>query len=172
MRPTLPGRAAALHDGLTRLGFVLSGVCLLVIVVSYCYEVVARYFLASPTTWASSLVSYMLCYMVFLAMPELSRQRVHIFISIFLDTLKIRDATLIQRGTYVVAAVACLLGAAFCMKATYAQFTTGIETVNEWRIQKWMLSIAIPYGLFSAGIHYIRHFARGEPYQTAEIVQS
>lgn len=159
---------AAVHDAITRAGFFLAGLCLSMIVFTYCYEVVARYFLSAPTAWASSVVSYLLCYMVFLAMPELSRQRVHIFISIVLDIMPVRHATLFQHLAYVVAAIACLLAAGFCFSATMQQYMRGIETVNEWRIQKWMLSVAIPYGLFSTSLYYMRHVARREPYVSAE----
>lgn len=163
---------AAIHDWVTRAGFVLAGVCLVVIVGTYAYEVVARYILSAPTTWASSLVSYLLCYMVFLGMPELTRQRVHIFISIVLDTMPIRYATIFQHATYVIAAVACLLAAWFCFTATMQQYAGNIQTISEWRIDKWMLSIVIPYGLLSTSIYYVRHVLRHEPYASTESMQT
>src|SRR5690606_7205405 len=141
---SLGARLAATHDAVTRLGYLLAGACLVVIVCSFCFEVVARYFFSAPTSWASSMVAYMLCAMVFLAMPELSRQRIHIFISMLLDKMKPEHATRLQRCTRVIAAGACLLAAAFCLDATMNQFERGIATVNEWRIQKWLLSAVIP----------------------------
>lgn len=165
-------RLAGVHDVITRVGFFLAGLCLALIVIVYCYEVVSRYLLSAPTTWASSAVSYLLCYLVFLAMPELSRQRVHIFISIVLDTMPVRHATLFQHAAYIVAAIACLLAAWFCFSATAQQYVGNIQTVNEWRIDKWMLSAAIPYGLLSTSLYYMRHVLRGEPYASAEGVQA
>lgn len=159
---------ARVHDAITRVGFLLAAVCLTIIVGAFTYEVCARYFFAAPTRWASSLVAYMLLLMVFLAMPELTRQRVHIFISIVLDMMTERRATFFQKGTYVLGGIACLLAAVFCMDATYKQFIGNIYTVNEWRVPKWLLSAAIPYGLFSTGIYYFRHVVSGEPYQPAE----
>ena len=160
-------RLAALHDAVTKAGYLLAGLCLVVIVCSFCFEVVARYFFSSPTTWASSMVAYMLCAMVFLAMPELSRQRIHIFISIVLDLMTPERATVVQRCTRVIAAAACLLAAWFSLDATWTQFNSGIETVNEWRIQKWMLSIVIPYGLFSTSIYFLRQAADKQLYQAS-----
>lgn len=159
---------AKVHDAVTRVGFLLAALCLAVIVFAFTYEVGARYFFVAPTKWASSLVAYMLVYMVFLAMPELTRLRIHIFISIVLDTMSERRATLFQRGTYIVAGVACLLAAAFCIDATYKQFLGNIYTVNEWRVPKWLLSAAIPYGLLSTGLYYFRHVASGVSYQSSE----
>lgn len=170
--PSFVQRLAALHDTVTRIGYVLAGLCLAVIVCSFCFEVAARYFFSAPTSWASSMVAYMLCAMVFLAMPELSRKRIHIYISIVLDLMKPEHATLVQRCTRVVAAAACLLAAVFSFDATWMQFNNGIETVNEWRIQKWMLSIVIPYGLFSTSIHFLRQAADRQPYEASGAAES
>lgn len=165
------GGLAAVHDGITRVGFFCAGICLGLIVITYCYEVVARYFFSSPTTWASSLVSYLLCYTVFLALPELSRQRVHIVISIVLDVMPSNFSKFLQRCAYGLAAAACLLAAAFSLDATWNQYARGIQTVNEWRVLKWPLSIAIPYGLFSTSIYYMRHLLSGEGLVTTDAAQ-
>ena len=163
----LNGLAMA-HDALTRAGFCLAGACLAAIVAAYTYEVVARYFFYAPTSWASALVSYLLCYTVFLAMPELARNRVHIFISIVLDELPIRSATALQHLTYGIAAIACFAATWFCFDATWAQFVRGIYTVNEWSVPKWILSAAIPYGFFSTGIYFFRLAFGRAPYQSSE----
>ncbi|MEW5421151.1 TRAP transporter small permease [Amorphus sp. 3PC139-8] len=161
---------ARVHDAITLVGYIGAVVCLVVIVSAYSYEVGARYFFAAPTTWASSLVSYMLVLMVFLVMPELTRARSHIFISILLDSMPARRALWFQRVTFVVAAFACLLASWFCFDATVQQFMRGISTVNEWGMPKWLLSWAIPYGLFSASIYFLRHAATLTSYQTSEAV--
>ncbi|KPQ05101.1 MAG: TRAP-type C4-dicarboxylate transport system, small permease component [Rhodobacteraceae bacterium HLUCCA12] len=145
------------HDIVTLIGFYCAVFCLALITSIYVYEVGARYFFSAPTSWSSALVSYLLLYIVFLAMPELTRHRVHVFISIFLDTLPERQAVMLTRVLYTIAGIACLIGAYFSFGATSHQFLTGITTVNEWRVPKWLVSVAIPYGLFSTGLYYLRH---------------
>jgi TRAP-type C4-dicarboxylate transport system permease small subunit len=167
---SLLSAAAKAHDALSRFGFFCSGICLGTIVFAYSYEIVARYFLNAPTTWASSAVSYLLCYMVFLAVPELSRRRGHIFISIVLDLMPIKTATFIQLATYILTAVACVTASFFCLDASISQYIGGIETVNEWQVPKWVLSVAIPYGFLSTGIHYLRHAASWAPYESSEMI--
>lgn len=157
-----------LHDAVTRVGYVLAIFCLVAIVCSYTYEVVVRHFFAAPTTWASSLVSYMLILMVFLVMPELTRDRVHIFISVVLDTLSEATAVRLQRVSYVVAAIACVIAAGFSFDATAQQFARGISTVNEWRVPKWLLSGAIPYAFFSTAIYFLRHAFSNFTYKSSE----
>ena len=60
---------------------------LAVIVVSFCYEVVSRYFFNAPTIWASPFASYGLCAAIFLAMPELTRTSSHIALNFLNDAL-------------------------------------------------------------------------------------
>jgi TRAP-type C4-dicarboxylate transport system permease small subunit len=147
---------------ITRTGFFIAGVCLVMVVFTYCYEVVARYFFSSPTIWASSLVAYLLCFIVFLVTPELARNRIHITITIVLDVMPDKYARFLNRCAYATAALACLLAAGFCLDATLTQYTRGIGTVNTWRIHKWPLSAAITYGLFSTSIYYMRHLLSRE----------
>lgn len=156
---------AVAHDRVTRSGFYLAAACLVVIVCSYSYEVICRYFFSAPTTWASSMVSYMLCAMVFLVMPDLARQKVHIFISVLPDKLPTRQATTLQRLTGAVSAITCLFAAWFSLDATLTQFVNSITTVNEWRIPKWLLSMLIPYGMISTAIYFVRHALSNEPYK-------
>lgn len=162
---------ASAHDRLTLLGFYCAALCLAVITGAYVYEVCARYFFSAPTTWAAALVSYLLIYTVFLAMPELTRLRVHVFISMFLDSLPARQATAVLRMIYTVAGIACLLGGYFSFGITLTQYQNGISTVTEWQVNKWFISAAIPYGLLSTGIHYLRHVFGGATYHIEKVSQ-
>lgn len=157
----------AVHDLITHIGFYIAALCLAVIVCSYCYEVICRYFFSAPTTWASSMVSYMLCAMVFLVMPDLARQKAHIFISVVPDKMSTVNATRLQRLTRAVSGITCLFAAWFCLDVTLGQFANSISTVNEWRIPKWLLSALIPYGMLSTAIYFLRHALSNEPYQTS-----
>ena len=163
-------RLARIHDWITQAGFVCGTAFLVVIVLSYCFEVVSRYFFSSPTTWVSSLVSYLLCYVVFLAMPELARQRIHIFISIVLDSLSPGKASFLQYLAHGIAAFACFGAAFFCFEATWTQYVREIATINEWPLPKWLISIVIPYGFFSTGLYYARLSLGRAPYQSSETV--
>src|SRR5687767_10984302 len=78
-------RVLKLHDMITRGGFQLAALIVILIACSFCYEVAARYFFNAPTAWANALVSYMLCAVIFLAMPEQTRRRTHIAITVLVD---------------------------------------------------------------------------------------
>jgi len=161
-------RVLQAHDAVTAAGFQLAALCLAVIVCTYVIEVTLRYLLNSPTSWASSAVSYLLCIIIFVMLPELTRRRFHIFISVLPDALSERNATLLMRSGYLAAFLACMLAAWFCADATYTQYVGDIETLNEWRVPKWTVSIFIPYGLGSSGLYFLRNALSSEPYRAVE----
>lgn len=161
--PTLLGRLGAMHDAVTTGGFALAGICLSTVVCSFCFEVVSRYFLSAPTEWASPLVSYSLCAMIFLAMPELTRRGAHISINILLDSVSPARGAVIIWVVRAVAIVACLLATWFSSNETLAQFNQGIWTSPPFATPKWTISIFVPYGMLSSGIYFIRQILGETP---------
>ncbi len=153
--PRLFGRA---HDVLTQVSFQLAIACLGIIAVVYCYEVVLRYAFNAPTTWANPLVSYLLCALIFLALPEMTRTSAHISINLMIDAVSPPVANALNQIIRVTGVFACLLGAWITGGETGAQFTGDIWTISYFPIPKWLVSIFIPYGFVSAGIYFLRQF--------------
>lgn len=147
------GRA---HDLLTAASFQLAIACLGIISVVYCYEVVLRYAFNAPTTWANPLVSYLLCALIFLAMPEMTRVSAHISINLLTDAVPPRIGDMLSQIIRAVGMVACLVGAWITAGETGAQFVSGIWTISYFPVPKWIVSIFIPYGFLSAGLYFLR----------------
>lgn len=147
------GRA---HDRLTALSFQIAIACLGIIAVVYCYEVVLRYAFNAPTTWANPLVSYLLCALIFLAMPEMTRTSAHISINLLTDAVPEGVANVLAQVIRVVGVAACLVGAWITAGETGAQFIGGIWTISYFPVPKWTVSIFIPYGFLSAGLYFLR----------------
>jgi TRAP-type C4-dicarboxylate transport system permease small subunit len=147
---------AGLHDALTSASFAGSAAVLAAVAVSFCYEVTARYLFAAPTSWANAFVSYLLCATIFLAIPELTRRRAHVAITLLLDRLPPARALLLNRTIRAACALACLLGTWISANATFDQFSQGIETISTYPIPKWWVSILIPYGMLSSGLYFLR----------------
>src|SRR5262245_17666824 len=127
---------AAAHDALSRASFLVATGCLVIIVGSYCYEVVARYFFNAPTIWAGPLVAYMLCAVVFLAAPELTRRNAHIEINVLVDKMSRAQVAYLQRFIMLTSALACFVGAWIVGTTALAQYQQGIETILTWAIPK------------------------------------
>ena len=157
----------ALHDGLSRLTFLIAAWALAGMVVAYCFEVFSRYVLKTPTIWVSPIVSYVLCIMIFLSVPELTRQSSHIYI----DYLELHLSPAMAKQVFTVirsiSALACLIAAWFTMSDTLDAFEFGILTNTYLPVPKWWLSIIIPYAFASAGVHFVRQ-ALGEKLPVGE----
>src|SRR5690554_3042347 len=96
------------HDAITTCGFELSKLCLVVIVFSFSYEVVSRYFFAAPVWWANETVSYALCIGVFLAFPEVTRRHGHVAVTVILDALPVPAQAILRAAIQIVGFLACL----------------------------------------------------------------
>jgi TRAP-type C4-dicarboxylate transport system permease small subunit len=149
-------RLGVLHDALTQASFSIAALCTAAIAVAFCYEVVARYFFNAPTEWATPFVTYGLCAMIFLAMPQLTRGAEHVTITLILDRTRGSAHRRLRAACGVVAAVACLFAAWFSADATLAQYRMGILTHPPYAIDKWMLSVLIPYGMLSSAVYFLR----------------
>ena len=147
---------ARLHDAVTRWGFGFAGFTLCVVALSFCYEVVSRYFFVAPTEWASPLVSYAMALMIFLAFPELSRNAAHISINVLTDAVSPRTAARFMAGSRLVAALTCAFAGWFCLNETLSQMETDVWTNPPFAVPKWTISIVIPYGMFSSAIYFLR----------------
>ncbi len=160
-------RLGAAHDALTGFGFALSALLLAIIVCSYCYEIVSRYALNAPTSWASPLVSYSLAAMIFLAMPQLTRLASHISINVLIDAAPPAAATILRVLVRVLAATACLFAAWFCADETLRQYSQDIWTSPPFATPKWTISIFVPYGMLSSGVYFLRQLWQEPPAHAA-----
>jgi TRAP-type C4-dicarboxylate transport system permease small subunit len=145
-----------LHDMITRGSYQLAALIVLLIGCSYCYEVGARYFFNAPTEWANAVVSYLLCAVIFLALPEQTRRRVHIAITSLVERAAPASRRVWHMAIAAVSAIACF--AVFWISAgeTWTQFRDGILTVGVYEIPKWWISIFIAYGLLSSALYFLR----------------
>lgn len=129
------------------------------IAVSFCYEVGARYLFNAPTSWANALVSYLLCAAIFLAVPELTRRHAHVSINLLTDRAPPRFGRILRRALLLASAASCLFASWFSANETWSQYSQGIDTISAYPVPKWWVSIFIPYGLLSAGLHFLRQLA-------------
>ena len=146
-----------LHDAITRGGYQLAALIVILIAGSYCYEVAARYFFNVPTDGANALVAYLLCAVIFLAMPEQTRRRAHIAITILVDRCADPARRHLWRSLLAaVSAATCFAVFWISASETWVQFRDGVLTVATYEIPKWWISIFIAYGLLSSALYFLR----------------
>jgi C4-dicarboxylate transporter, DctQ subunit len=145
------------HDQLTRLSLYAAMLCLAFIASAYCIEVVLRYFFDAPTTWVNPFTSYALCLMIFLALPEMTREGSHLAINILVDKMSADSVVVLMRIINLIGLVAALAAAWITGTETVKQYVGNIFTMAHNPIPKWIISIAIPYGFGSAALYFLRH---------------
>jgi TRAP-type C4-dicarboxylate transport system permease small subunit len=152
-------RLGRFHDMLTAIGFAGGAACVGLIIAAFWYEVVARYFFNAPTMWSHEVASYLLCPLVFLSVPAMTQRGSHISISFLIDSTAPRYREPIANAILLGAGLICLFAAWITGAETWRQYLRGVETIAAIPIPKWWVSIFIPYGLLSSGVHFLRQFA-------------
>lgn len=145
------------QDAITQIGYIGGVLALGLIVFSYLYEVTARYFFSSPTTWATDLVSYLLCIAVFLTLPQITKDRAHVAVTILIDSAPPRIADLLHTLVYGTAFSACLFTTWISGMENYRQYSRGITTLAIHPIPEWWVSIFITYGIAGAAFYFLRY---------------
>ncbi|MGI9289464.1 MAG: TRAP transporter small permease [Pseudomonadales bacterium] len=146
-----------LQDWITKMGFIGGVLALGAIVFSYLFEVVARYFFNSPTSWATDMVSYLLCIAVFLTLPQITRDKAHIAVTILVDGAPPRVADILHSCVYASGFAACLLTAWVSALENHRQFSRDITTLAINPIPEWWVSIFITYGMAGAAFYFLRY---------------
>ena len=145
-----------LHDGITSAEFALATVALAVLLCSFLFEVVSRYFFGAPTRWSSDLVQYSLCVSGALAFPAVTREGGHIAITSFLEKLSASRQALASKTIVWLGAITLFGTTALFLHVATDQARQGIETVAAFAIPKWWLTSVVALGLFDGGLHLLR----------------
>lgn len=148
------------QDGITQIGFFGGVLALGAIAFSYLYEVVARYFFNAPTTWATDLVSYLLCIAVFLTLPKVTKDQGHIAVTILVDMASPRIADRLHNLVCTLGFAACFFTGSISAMENYRQFSRGITTLAIHPIPEWWISIFITYGMLGTACYFLRYISR------------
>lgn len=152
-----------IHDHITQIGFYLGCIALAGIVLCFWIEVVARYFLNAPTLWSGSVIAYLLCISVSLAMPELARKNEHIAITLFIDSLKPMAKLRFNRFIKLISFFICLSVAYIMVEENLRQLNNNITTTMGLIIPKYWVSIFISYAFINTSLYFLRQLFSRKP---------
>lgn len=145
-----------IHDKLTDLGFQLGKLCLAIILFSYTYEVVARYFFNAPTWWADEAVSYSLSIGCFLMMPHVTRDKGHVAVTFLLDMMPGEKARPFYWLIYFLAFVVCAAAFWINLDENIRQFVRDVHLMKVKPIPKYYISVFITFGFGMSALHFLR----------------
>lgn len=144
-------------DLLTTAGAGAATVCIGAIAVSYCFEVVSRYFFDSPTRWVSPVTTYLLLVSVMLMFPYVTRARGHIAITFLIERLGPRHGRYLGMACILLSALVCILSVWFTGEEFYRQYVRDVRMLDTMLVPKWWLSVWFIYGFAGAAIHFLGH---------------
>ncbi len=145
-----------MHDALSKAAFVLASSALAVIVASFAYEVVMRYFFNAPTRWASDLVSFLLLSSVFLAMPWLTREGGHVSITLLPDKLPTKWSRRVVSASFILAAIVCFWASWIIAGEVQILFERGTVTLSAIPAPKWWFTALILFGFINSVFYFLR----------------
>lgn len=141
----------------TRVSLYASAALLMLLLCSYVFEVIMRYFFSAPTTWTFDLGKALLCTSVVLALPEITRTHENVTIDVLVETLPRDIQQRVKQLIFFLCFIVCMLAFWICLNETQRQFGANIETYWNNPIPKWWISAFIPFGFALSGLHFLRH---------------
>jgi C4-dicarboxylate transporter, DctQ subunit len=145
------------HDRLTSLGVQLSMLALAVMVGAYVLEVVARYAFDAPTRWSADLVSYLLLFITFMAMPQVTASGGHVAVTALLERLSAAHQRSASRVIAAAGVAVCVLLGWIALQETLRQASGNVRMMAAYPVPKAWISVWIIYGLGSSALHFLRH---------------
>lgn len=144
------------HDRLTVVGVNLAMVALAMMVGAYVLEVVLRYGFNAPTRWSADLVSYLLLFITFMAMPQVTASGGHVAVTALLERLDPRQRRLASRVISVCGLVVCVVLTWIALQETLRQTSGNVRMMAAYPVPKAWISAWIVYGLGSSALHFLR----------------
>ena len=134
----------------------LGGLLILLMIISICYEIVARYFFLRPTLWSMGLVEYTLLCVTFLATGWVLKKDRHVKIDVALNALSERGQAILNITASIIGLVSCVIMLWYGLKTTWKIFLRNAMTAQDPEIPKFILLAFIPLGFFFLSIEFTR----------------
>jgi len=135
-------------------GIVAAALVVLAILV-VCQMVVMRYFLNASTIWQTEFVIFSLVGSTFIGCPYVLKLKGHVNVDLVPNYLG-------QRGRFVMAMIANLLGLLFCSVLAWKGYeffhealVEGWTTDTIWALPLWIPYISLPLGLGLMSLQYL-----------------
>jgi TRAP-type C4-dicarboxylate transport system permease small subunit len=144
------------HDRLTAVGVQLAMVALAIVVGAYVMEVVLRYGFNSPTRWSADLVSYLLLFITFMAMPQVTASGGHVAVTALLERLNPSRQRTAARVIAALGVAVCLLLGWIALQETMRQASGNVTMMAAYPVPKAWISLWIVYGLGSSALYFLR----------------
>jgi TRAP-type C4-dicarboxylate transport system permease small subunit len=149
------------HDWITRLFHYLAALGLAAICGLYSMEVVLRYFLNSPTTWSSDVITFLLLVATFSAIPYAVKSGMHVAVTIIIDAFK-ASTPYVSAFLNTVGLILCGFVGYISFQIAVTQYFGNVGTGGSFEIYKWSLTAFIAYGFINSALWHLRLLLTGQ----------
>ena len=115
---------------------------------SVCFDVAMRFLVNRPQLWVLEIAEYILLGVTFLGAAYVLREEGHVKVEMVLSRLKPKTQAIVNAGTSIVGAIACLTLVRYSAQVTWELFRTGAYTNTPLEAPKFPLFAVIALGCF------------------------
>jgi TRAP-type C4-dicarboxylate transport system permease small subunit len=155
-----PRNAPSVFDRVISVFMFLAAVILAFLMISVCWDVMARTFVKRPLTWVLEFTEYGLLYMTFLSAAWVLRNEGHVTNDVFFARLSPKNQALFNTITSTVGAVVCLLLTWFGALVSWDKLQSGAYQPTPMEPPDFPIFAIIPLGFFLLSIQFIRRTHR------------
>ncbi|MEW6667314.1 MAG: TRAP transporter small permease [Thermodesulfobacteriota bacterium] len=152
-----PSGIVLVFDRILTAGAVLAGIMVFFMMLSVCYDVVARYFFNAPTVWADEISSVFLLFTPFFVGAWLLKNDGHVKMDLILNYATPRTQRILGTLVSLIIALISILFVYYGVKITWQIYEMGYRTDSTLRLIKWPLIGVIPLGFFLILLQAVRN---------------
>ena len=130
------------------------------LIISVCYEVVARYFFNRPTSWVTEVGSFILLCLPFLVTGWVLKNDTHIRMDLIYENLSPRNRNIFDAVTSFLSIIVCLIIVWRGTGVVAELYRDNIRTDTTMYVVQWPFMAVIPFGILLFLIEYLRRFLR------------
>lgn len=143
-------------DGATNALSIIAAAALAGITALYLFEISARYFFNSPTTWSNEIIKYLLAIVVFAMLPRITRDQGHVIIDIIPSIAPPRWSNRLIVFALVVSICATATVGIMAFLEAMKQFERNVMTNAVHPIPRWWITGFVSMGFIFTSLHFCR----------------
>lgn len=120
-----------------------------------CYEVVARYFFRSPTSWSVDVNRYLIVYLVFLMAGVIQGENGHVRVEVVAGALSPRARTAVSIFNRVVSLLGMVVLGWLSWVAAWEALKTGARFPDMILTPQFPVLVTVPFGLLIVSLHLL-----------------
>jgi TRAP-type C4-dicarboxylate transport system permease small subunit len=144
-----PVRVKGFLQALDRLELAITNTALVVILVTICWNVVFRYVLKTPVSWAEDVTSIAFAWFIFIGMAAVHNRRGHIGIDLVTSLLPDGPRLFLEKGVDWFVMIVCAYTAYLCGRQTVISHYTAETTVLKIPLSVLFISLTIGFALMA-----------------------